>query len=87
MNFPDHIKKDWRLTNQDEYLLGVKLIRKKYEKSLLHHEHCEFCWTEISGYSGALHEGYCTLDGYHWICEQCYHDFKEYFSWTLGDDV
>jgi hypothetical protein len=31
----------------------------------------------------ALHEGYCTLDDYHWICSECFHDFKELFGWRV----
>lgn len=49
------------------------------------HEHCAFCWTTISEYSGDLHEGYCTLDEYTWICPECYEDFKEDFHWTLAE--
>jgi predicted Fe-S protein YdhL (DUF1289 family) len=30
-----------------------------------------------------LHEGYCTQDEYHWICDQCFKDFKERFHWTV----
>lgn len=25
----------------------------------------------------------CTKDGKHWICEQCYDDFKEMFGFKL----
>jgi hypothetical protein len=32
---------------------------------------------------GTLHEGYCTIDNYHWICETCFHDFKDMFKWKV----
>jgi len=31
-----------------------------------------------------LHEGYCTLDDYHWICGKCFDDFKELFGWRVA---
>ena len=30
-----------------------------------------------------LHEGYCTLDEYHWIGDKCFNDFKELFEWRI----
>ena len=26
---------------------------------------------------------YCTIDNYHWICENCFNDFKDMFKWTV----
>lgn len=55
------------------------------------HEHCDFCWHKIT--ENCEHEeecsthGYCTLDGRTWICETCFEDFKELFSWTIEDDT
>ena len=43
------------------------------------HEHCDLCYekamTDISGIF------YCTEDMKHWICEECFNDFKEQFNW------
>ena len=51
------------------------------------HEHCEFCWTRFSDFEGDLHEGYCTqpsnTEKAHWICPECYNDFKERFRWKI----
>lgn len=72
-------KNDWRLTNQDNYLKNVKLIKSKYTLKV-GHEHCAFCWYKFKQDSDI---GYCTLDKYHWICECCYNDFEEMFNWEL----
>ena len=81
-------KHDWRLTNQEEYLQGVTLYWKKYNRysDTWDHDHCSFCWVEFSleGSDGALTEGYVTADDYHWICEICFHDFKDMFKWRVG---
>jgi len=33
-----------------------------------------------------LQEGYCTLDEYHWICPECFRDFREMFGWQVVED-
>ena len=79
-------KDDWRRCGQEEYLAGIPLkfvARFTPPKPTWDHEHCEFCWAEISPYKGDLPGGYCTLDEYRWICPECYEDFKEEFDWTL----
>ncbi|WP_195282745.1 hypothetical protein [Harryflintia acetispora] len=51
------------------------------------HEHCDFCFAKIVEDSdkdnGEFSEGYCTLDGNTWICENCYNDFKNEFNWKV----
>ena len=67
---------EWRLTNQENYLKGVTLIRDTF-KEKNDHAHCEFCWvTFVCGT-----EGYTTEDRKHWICDTCYKDFCERFKW------
>ena len=55
-----------------EYLKGEKIQR-------FWHDHCELCnekaTTDISS------TFYCTEDMKHWICEECFNDFKEQFNW------
>ena len=74
---------DWRLNGQERYLYGVKLkhmnIKDKLNPS--DHEHCEFCLEKISNYPNAIHDAYCTEDEYHWVCDNCYNDFKARFNW------
>lgn len=81
-------KNDWRLTYQEEYLKNAKLRKKQYKipAPRWDHDHCEFCWEKFSEYDGDLHEGYCTTDGKHWICEECFQDFKEMFCFELVDE-
>ena len=79
-------KNDWRFRGQDEDLLGENLDFKKYKRhsETWDHDHCEFCWAKFSEDAGDLHEGYCTLDNYQWICEQCYKDFNYMFNWIIN---
>jgi hypothetical protein len=78
---------DWRLTNQETYLKGVPLCRKKYVQysDSWEHEHCEFCWAKFMNEDApdVLREGYATEDNYRWICGQCFEDFKDLFQWEV----
>ena len=81
---------DWRITGQEDYLMGKKIMFAKYEKySVRNHEHCIFCWTTFSEYAGDLHQGYCVLvdNFYQWICPDCFNDFKDKFQWEVVDKV
>lgn len=75
--------KDWRLTNQENYLQGKPLRYSRWfsRGPGWDHDHCAFCWAEFPQEYAA---GYCTPDGQHWICPVCYHDFKERFGWRVG---
>ena len=79
-------KEDWRLTDQEEYLLKKTLYLRKWRTPSAgwDHDHCEFCGETFSEFPDTLHEGYTTADGYDWICKQCFADFKERFQWTVG---
>ena len=78
--------KDWRLTNQLDYLFKRRLKRKNFlmfpQKD---HEHCSFCWEKFGHEENMLNWGYCTEDTEHWICEQYFQDFKDMFCW--GEDM
>lgn len=45
------------------------------------HAHCEFCWEKALTDKACVF--YCTEDMYHWICEECFHDFRE--VWVAGE--
>ncbi len=83
---------DWRIArDQESYLSGVWLTKKKYSKysDSWEHDHCELCNETISELENDLNEGYATDGDYYWICETCYEDFKERFQWKLrntGDE-
>jgi hypothetical protein len=79
---------DWRLQGQEKYLADVLLLKKRYRKYRADwdHDHCEFCSHKFSEQAGDLHDGYVTEDGYHWICEDCYEDFKAKFRWTVKEN-
>lgn len=76
---------DWRRQGQEKYLKGLELVRRDYSpyRQGWDHDHCEFCGKKFSLSNGDLNFGYSTEDGYHWICEQCFVDFKGEFGWTV----
>jgi hypothetical protein len=84
---------DWRLRKQERYLEGAVLVRRQYRRYAPNpswdHDHCEFCWAKfmVEDFAGVLHEGYCTVDDYRWICEQCFTDFKDRFGWSVKEGV
>lgn len=66
---------DWRLTDQEHYLRGASLVRKRYRawSESWDHEHCAFCWATfvdpdlseanrraVAGHADILAEGYTT---------------------------
>jgi hypothetical protein len=80
---------DWRLMGQEKYLKDVTLVRRVYrpypKDPSWDHDHCAFCSAKfmVEDYPDVLHEGYSTEDEYYWICEDCFHDFREYFGWKI----
>ena len=40
----------------------------------------------VKGHPDALCEGYCTEDQYHWVCKDCFEDFKKQFQWNVAED-
>ena len=79
--------KDWRLVRQENYLQNQELIRKSFvPRGQRDHAHCAFCWDKFGQEDDWLRIGYCTRDEYHWICEQCFRDFKERFKWVVVYD-
>jgi hypothetical protein len=78
-------KNDWRLINQEKFLKDKTLKSADYKpySEKWNHDHCAFCQAAFSLYDNDLQKGYCTLDNYHWICEECFNDFKEMFNWSV----
>jgi len=75
--------KDWRVTNQEKFLKGKSFALKKFViekgKENWDHEHCEFCFRIIDTQSP---DGYATKDNKHWICPDCFNDFKNQFDFV-----
>lgn len=81
------MEKDWRLTNQMNYLYRAVLKKADFISSQSNdHEHCEFCFDKLGEDEALQNAGYCTLDRYHWICEECFQDFQSQFEWNLSTD-
>ena len=75
---------DWRINDHQKYLHGIALKKTTFKESAKNdHEHCELCWEKFSNNDGDAHEGYCTLNNYYWICEECFKDFCDLFNWTI----
>lgn len=75
---------DWRLFNQKNYLQGKLLMKACFVgTNQCDHVHCAFCWEKIGQDEKWLRFGYCTNDHRHWICEQCFQDFKDQFEWIV----
>ena len=75
---------DWRLLRgQDEYLRNKKFQYKEFAKlrDEWDHEHCEFCWHKFmenpNEGEDCSKQGYCSIDGKYWVCEDCFRDFAE----------
>ncbi len=84
---------DWRLQGQEKFLAGKTLHRRKWSRPADNpgwdHDHCVFCWQKFSDIPGAdtSREGFCTADGYHWVCETCFNDFRERLKLTNAGDA
>lgn len=80
---------DWRLMGQQRYLTGVVLHRARWARTRegWDHDHCEFCtrkiWDRASGNDEA-DVGFTTADDYHWICDNCFADFRDQFGWSVA---
>ncbi len=74
---------DWRRQGQEKYLKDKHLVFRQYSPFRVgwDHDHCEFCGRKFSNSPNDLGEGYSTNDGYHWICQTCFEDFKSEFGW------
>lgn len=82
---------DWRLTGQEFSLVGRPLRRARWVpyRPGWDHDHCEFCWAEISddrtGHAD-LEEAWVTADDNRtWICPSCFDDFRARFRWVIVD--
>ena len=79
-------KDDWRLRGQDAYLRGKTFYFHKFKPTPRNdHEHCKFCWKKI-GVDG-IEAGYSTLDDYCWVCEECFADFENPFSFKRFQEI
>lgn len=78
---------DWRRQGQENYLKEIKLVLKNYYPYRIgwDHDHCEFCGKKFSLMDGDLQKGYTTVNGYHWVCVNCFIDFKDEFNWLVED--
>ena len=76
---------DWRLQGQEFYLkqASMRFCKWRPRSAVWDHDHCEFCGRKFSQAPPDLKEGYVTLNNYHWVCVDCFADFKDRFAWVL----
>ena len=67
-----------RDNNGAEFLEGEKIQH-------FWHEHCDLCWEKAL--TDINRTFYVTDDMKHWICEQCFNDFKEKFNWQAKNNT
>ena len=63
-----------RFPHTKEYLEADKI-------QLFWHAHCDLCWEKAM--TDIECEFYCTKDMLHWVCKECFDDFKDKFGWTV----
>jgi len=83
---------DWRLTGQEMYLTGRRWTLRTWwpYRENWDHDHCDFCQRQISvppalNDPEAVEQGYVSDDDYHWVCEDCFADFRDRFDWTVAN--
>jgi len=80
---------DWRLQGQDAYLTGATFYKRRWTQTRPNwdHDHSEFCQAKFAAYDSPdiLRDGYTDASEYRWICEPCFRDFRERFSWKLAE--
>jgi hypothetical protein len=76
---------DWRRQGQERYLLGASFKRMAWSTTdpQWDHDHCEFCTRKLAlaEIPDSLQEGYGTPNLQHWVCPECFEDFREEFGW------
>lgn len=55
-------------------------------ESIREHDHYEFYFCKFSDNKNDLHQGYCSLDKYYWICEKCFNDFNTILNGNVQID-
>jgi len=82
-------KDDWRLRGQEEYMMNMSFVYKKFVPQEVgeDHTHCEFCWHKFmenaEEVKDASEHGYCSSEQEKWVCEECFEDFKQMFNWKI----
>jgi hypothetical protein len=75
---------------QEAYLGGRAFTHRPWwaYRESWDHDHCSFCQRHISvplaaDDKDAVDRGYVTEDGYHWVCEECFADFRDQMGFRL----
>lgn len=78
---------DWRYRGQDKWLAGKAFIRRPYSEYRpgCDHDHCEFCCKKFSLSNDYEQTGYSCDDNYHWVCDDCFQDFRGTFRWSVTE--
>ncbi|HLX31797.1 MAG TPA: hypothetical protein VKR79_03395 [Gaiellaceae bacterium] len=89
---------DWRLMGQERFLQDAVFRHKAYRawREGWAHDHCAFCQRRLvedvatSDDPDARSAGYAAVgrgpngeDDYHWVCDDCFPDFRDQFNWSV----
>jgi len=83
------LEDDWRLdlARTPEFYAQFEWEFKKWTqtRSNWDHDHCEFCREKIydTEKKKVTNDGWTNRDDYHWICDDCFKDFKQEFKWKI----
>jgi hypothetical protein len=80
---------DWRLHGHERHLAAARVRHAQYRSSSEHwdHDHCAFCSLKLSKQADVdvARAGWQTEDGYHWICDTCFADFRERLGFVVDE--
>ena len=78
-------REDWRIMGQEGYLMGKTLQHRRFQQALSVDDftQCEFCWACFDEDGNNSSMAYFEPINKVWICEKCFHDFLNYFNWSV----
>lgn len=73
-----------RMTVYQPFMMNVRLKRGEFAATADNdHEHCVMCGAKFSEKTEEMHCGYVTVDGRHWVCEECLCEYRAAYDWTV----
>jgi hypothetical protein len=89
---------DWRLMGQERFLQDATFVHKAYRawSPTWEHDHCSLSTRKLvekpTGAADELTEAWAAVgrgpagqDDYHWVCDDCFKDFRERFAWKVAE--
>ena len=68
------------------FMIGKTLYRRNFlPVPESDHEHCTMCGAKFSADSADLQTGFADADNVHWICTECFEEYKNEYGWTVSE--